>query len=174
MNKAWIAALVLPSMLGAQDISFNLFSSLAPKATSKVEVSLDGILLEMASKFMDDKDPEEAKVKGILVGLKGIYVRSFKFAKPGEFSDADVQAIRGQLKGWSQLVSVQDAEQNTGVFLKTDGKKIMGLVVLAVEPKDLTVVNIVGVIQPEQVRDLSGRFGIPELSGTGKKTPEKK
>ncbi len=173
MSRCWVLALALPAWLGAQDISLNLFTSLASKATEKVEVTLDGTLLQMASMFLDDKDPEEGKVKNALGGLKGIYVRSFKFAKLGEFTDADVQAIRGQLRGWSQIVSVQQAEQNTGVFLKTDGKKIQGMVVLAAEPRQLTVVNIVGSIDLEQLRDLSGHLGIPDLGGTGKKKREK-
>jgi Domain of unknown function (DUF4252) len=173
MSRAWMAMLMLPAMLSAQDISLSLFSSLAPKATEKVEVTLDGALLQMASVFLDDKDQEESKVKGILGGLKGIYVRSFKFAKVGEFSDADIQAVRAQLKGWNQIVNVQQAEQNTGVYLKTDGKKIQGMVVLAAEPKELTVVNIVGSIDLEQLRNLSGHLGIPDLGGAGKKSAEK-
>jgi hypothetical protein len=174
MSRGWIVALALPAMLGAQDISLSLFTSLASKATEKVEVTLDGALLQMASMFMDDKDPEESKVKVIVGGLKGIYVRSFKFAKAGEFTDADLQAIRAQLKGWSQIVNVQQAEQNTGVYLKTDGKKIQGMVVLAAEPKELTVVNIMGSINLEQMRDLSGHLGIPEVGGAGQKPAEKK
>jgi hypothetical protein len=176
MSRAWVLALALalPALLGAQDISLNLFASLAPKASEKVEVTLDGALLQMASVFLNDKDPEEARVKSVLGGLKGIYVRSFKFAKLGEFTDADIQAVRAQLRGWSQIVNVQQAEQNTGVFLKTDGKKIQGMVVLAAEPKELTVVNIVGSIDLEQLRDLSGHLGIPDLGGAGKKQADKK
>jgi hypothetical protein len=174
MSRAWVLALALPAMLGAQDISLNLFSSLASKATVKIEVTLDGVLLQMASVVLDDKDPEEARVKSVLGGLKGIYVRSFKFAKTGEFSDADVQAIRAQLRTWSQIVNVQQPDQTTGVYLKTDGKKIQGMVVLAAEPMELTVVNIVGSIDLDQLRDLSGHLGIPELGGTGKKPPKEK
>ena len=174
MSKWWIVALALPAMLVAQDISFNLFTSLAARATEKADVTLDGALLQLASMFMDSKDPDEAKVKNILSGLKGVYVRSYKFAKAGEYTDADIQAIRAQLKGWSQVVSVQKAEENIGVFLKLDGKKIQGLVVLAAEPKELTVVNIVGSIDLEQLRDLSGHLGIPELGEAGKKAEKKK
>jgi hypothetical protein len=157
-------------MLGAQDISLGLFSSLAPKATEKVEVTLDGPLLQLAAMFMDDKDPEESKVKHILGGLKGIYVRSFKFAKAGEYSDADLQAIRAQLGAWSQIVSVQEATESTGVYLKTDGKKIQGMVVLTAQPMELTMVNIAGAIDLDQMRKLSGHLGIPDLGGTGKNT----
>ena len=177
MSRWWFRAMIvlaLPAMMVAQDISFNLFTSLASKATEKADVNLDGALLQLASMFMDSKDPDEAKVKNILSGVKGVYVRNYKFAKAGEYTDADIQAIRAQLRGWSQVVSVQKAEENTGIFLKTDGKKIQGVVVLAAEPKELTVVNIVGSIDLEQLRELSGHLGIPELGEAGKKAEKKK
>jgi hypothetical protein len=173
LKAVWIVAVALAGLLRAQDVPLNLFSSLAPKATEKVEVTLDGPLLQMAAMFMDDKDPEESQVKQIIVGLKGIYVRSFKFARPGEYSDGDLQAIRAQLGGWSQIVNVQKHDESTGVYLKTDGKKIQGMVVLTAEPMELTVVNIAGAIDLDQMRKLSGHLGIPELGGTGKNKQEK-
>jgi hypothetical protein len=168
------AMLALPAKVAAQDISLDMLTPLAAKATDKVMVTLNGSLLQIAANFMDDKDPEEGKVKTLINGLKGIYVRSFKFSKPGDYSDADLRAVRSQLKGWTEVVTVDEGDEHTGVYLKLDGKKIQGLVVLAAEPRELTVVNIVGSIDPEQLRELSGRFGIPELGGAVKKPGEKK
>src|SRR6266536_738377 len=107
ISKLFFAALALPALLSAQDISLGLFSALAPKAVEKVNVSLDGALLQLAAGFLDKSDPEEAKVKGLVGVLKAIYVRSLTFAKAGEYSNADIKGIRGQLKGWSEIVSVQ-------------------------------------------------------------------
>ena len=170
----WFAALALPALLGAQDISFDLFSSLAPKAAEKVEVNLDSGLLQMAARFLNGKDSDEAKVKGLIAGLKGIYVRSLKFKSPGEYAVADVDRLRAQLKGWNEVVSVRGTEQNTGVFLKSDGSRIQGLVIIAAEPMELTLVNIVGSISPDQVRDLGGKFGIPDLQNVLPKDQKKK
>jgi len=180
MSRGWILALAFPAMLVlpaevvAQDISLDMLNPLAAKASDKVVVTLNGSLLQIAANFMDDKDPEEGKVKSLINGLKGIYVRSFKFAKSGDYSDADLRAVRSQLKGWAEVVTVDEGEEHTGVYLKLDGKKIQGLVVLTAEPRELTVVNIVGSIDPDQLKELSGRFGIPELGGAVKKTPERK
>jgi hypothetical protein len=168
------ALLALPAKVAAQDISLDMLTPLAAKASDKVVVTLSGSLLQIAANFMDDKDPDEAKVKNLINGLRGIYVRSFKFAKTGEYSDADLRAVRSQLKGWTEVVTVDEADQHTGVYLKVDGKKIQGLVVLTAEPKELTVVNIAGSIDPDQLRELSGHFGIPELGGAVKKPAEKK
>lgn len=168
-NRIWLA-LIIPATVWAQDISLNMFASLESKANEKVQVNLEGSLLQMASRFMDNNDPDQAKVKALLNGLKGIYVRSFKFDKPGAYAAADVDKLRAQLKGWNEIVSVRNSKENTGIFLKSDGQKIQGLVVLAAEPLELTVVNISGTIQPDQLKDLSGKFGIPDLGDLGKKT----
>ena len=173
ISKMWVAVLTLPAILGAQDVSLSMFTALAAKAKEKVEVNLDPALLQMAGRFLNDKKPDEAKVKGLLGGLKGIYVRSFTFGKAGEYSAADVDQIRAQLKGWSEVVSVRGATESTGVYLKSDGQKVQGVVILSAEPLELTVVNIVGSIDPDQLKDLSGQFGIPDLRGIGQKAEKK-
>ena len=93
INRIWCVALLLPAMAAAQDIPLDLFASLAPKGTETVEVSLGGTMLQLASRFLSGNDPEEAKVKGLLGGLKGIYVRSYTFKKPGEYSMSDVDRV---------------------------------------------------------------------------------
>jgi hypothetical protein len=56
---------------------------------------------------------------------------------------------------------------NAGVFMKTDGNEIQGILVLAAEARELAIVNIVGNIQPEQIRKLSG-MRLPGISEAGK------
>ena len=38
-----------------------------------------------------------------------------------------------------------------------------GIVVLCAEPKSLTVVSITGILDPSELADLGGHFGIPKL-----------
>ncbi len=140
---------------------------LADKASEVVDVTLDGPLLQLASRFLSNKDPEEARVKQLVSGLKGIYVRSFEFDKEGAYSAADVEAIRSQLKapGWARMVGVVSRKtgENAEVYFRMEGDKATGLVVLAAEPRELTVVNIIGPIDPEQLSELGGHFGVPKL-----------
>jgi Domain of unknown function (DUF4252) len=150
------------------------FDSLKSKADETVEVNLDGNLLRMAMGFLNDKKPEEAEARKLIGGIKGIYVRSLKFDKPGMYSTADVERVRAMLKGpqWSKVVNVESTRKggdNVGVYVRTDGNQMMGLVVLAFEPEELTVVNIVGVIDPAQVRALGGKLGIPSLWDTDRR-----
>jgi hypothetical protein len=47
--------------------------------------------------------------------------------------------------------------------MKLDDDHIGGLVILAAEPKELTVVDIVGSISLEDLSALGGHFGIPDV-----------
>jgi hypothetical protein len=37
------------------------------------------------------------------------------------------------------------------------------LAIIVTDPRELTIVNIVGSIRPEDIRDLGGHFGIPKI-----------
>jgi len=140
---------------------------LAAKASEVVDVTMDANLLQLASRFLSDKDADDAKVKKLIAGLKGIYVRSFQFEKAGEYQDSDVEPIRAQLHtpAWSRIVGVrsQKSGDNAEVYIKTENGKIGGLAILATEPKELTIVSIEGTIDPDQLSELGGHFGIPKV-----------
>lgn len=169
MKRILLALVMVAGVSVAQEFHEMInFDSLKSKAEETVEVNLDGNLLRMAMNFLNDKNEDEAQAKKLIGGIKGIYVRSLKFERPGMYSTADMEKIRALLKGpeWAKMVNVESTKKNgdnVGVFIKTDGKQMSGLVVLAFEPEQLTVVNIVGVIDPAQVRSLGGKFGIPSI-----------
>jgi hypothetical protein len=170
-----IAMPVLLAMLplAAQEIKMPVsLDRLAAKASEVVDVSLDGALLQLASRFLSEKDPDEAHVKKLVGGLKGIYVKSFQFEDRDQYKESDVEELRTQLKapGWSRIVSSRSKRNgdNAEIYLKTDAGQITGLTIIATEPKELTIVNIIGYIRPEDIRDLGGHFGVPKLDLPGK------
>ena len=164
-------ALVLFFAIGpllAQDVKLPAdFDKLAAKASQVVDVSLDGPMLRLAGRFLSNNDPDEAKVKSIVAGLKGIYVRSFEFEKEGEYSPSELDEIRHQLRGpgWSRIVVVMSKKggDNAEIYMKLDDNHIGGLVILCADPKELTVVNIVGNISLDDLSELGGHFGIPDV-----------
>jgi Domain of unknown function (DUF4252) len=111
--------------------------------------------------------------------LKGIYVKNFEFEKPGEYSKADVELIRSQLQkpSWSRIVSSQSKREGetSEVYLMTTsgGGSILGMAIIDAEPKELTVVNIVGPIDIDKLSALEGKMGIPHL-GAGEKESSRK
>jgi Domain of unknown function (DUF4252) len=153
----------------AQDARLDIgrIDGLASKAAETVEVSLDERLLRIAAKFLKQDDPDEAKVKELVSGLKGVYVRVFEFDNPGEYSQGDLEGLRSQLRApaWTKIVGVRSRRdgENVDVHINYQGDNVMGLAIIAAEPKELTVVNIVGPIDLEKLSRLEGQFGIPKL-----------
>jgi hypothetical protein len=177
-SAAQVACLLVcfAALASAQQFQFNL-DRLAAKASDTVEVSLDGSTLQFAAKFLDSKDPDQDKVKKLIAGLSGVYVRSFEFEKTGEWTAADLEGIRTQLKTpeWSKIVSVKSNEGETDeIYLRNENGKLTGVAVIAAEPKELTVVNIVGPIDLESLAELGGHFGIPKLDTPKKDTGKQK
>ena len=170
----WVAvALIAAPAAWAQSAKLNLsyLGTLADRADEVVDVTLDGATLRFAEKFMeaDEDEKDDPEFFQLIKKLSGIYVKSFEFSKPGEYSEADVEAIRAQLRGsaWTKFVNVQsrrDRERDE-IYLMTDpsGKINLGLAILVAEPRELTVVNIVGPIDVEHLAHLEGKMGVPDL-----------
>lgn len=160
--------IALPLAARAQDprIQMNSLDHLAAKANETVDVNIDERLMKMTAKLFSDKDADEKEVKKLIEGLKGIYVKSFEFDTAGQYSTADVDAIRIQLQrpGWTRLVNVMSKKDgNVEVYLLFNGDQVGGLAVLATEEKELTVVNIVGPVDLDKLAQLEGQLGVPEL-----------
>lgn len=166
----------IPALAQDAKLQISRLDNLKDKAENVVEVTLDKNLLQVAAKFLSSKNPEEAAVKELVTKLEGVYVRVFEFDKAGEYQLSDIESIRSQVTasaGWSKIVGVMSRRegQKVDVHLKTDGQGLIrGLVILAAEPRELVVVNIVGEIDLEKLRQLEGNFGIPklDLEKTGK------
>jgi Domain of unknown function (DUF4252) len=142
---------------------------LAAKASEVVDVNLDGSMLKLAAKFInqDEDEKDDVELKQMLQNMKGIYVKSFEFEKEGEYSDADVDAIRSQLRApaWSRIVSVRSKKEgdNAEVYLMGSESNVQGLAIIAADPKELTVVNIVGPIDLDKLSELGGHMGVPNI-----------
>ena len=166
-------AALMAGLASAQQFKFDLLDRLAARASNVVDLSLNGATLQFAAKFLRGKNADEAKVKKLIAGLEGIYIKTFEFSKAGEYSTADLDAIRKQLVApqWSRIVGVKSGQDGevAEVYLRNDKDKINGVAIIAAEAKELTVVNIAGPIDLESLSDLGGQFGIPKVDvGKGK------
>ena len=152
----------------AQDSRLQLtgLDHLAAKASQSVDVNIDEKLIRIALKVFSDNDPEEREVKKVVAGIKGIYVKRFEFETDGQYTAADMETIRTQLRGpgWTRLVNVRSQKEgNLEVYLLMNGETVGGLTVLSSDLRELTVVNIVGPVDLDKLAKLEGQFGIPEL-----------
>lgn len=164
-----LAAALVP--LWGQEIKLpGSLDRLAEKAEESVVVTLDKSMLQLTGKFLD-KDQDGLRTRNLISGLDSIYVRSFEFAGEGEYSKADVEAVRAQLQApaWSRIVGVRSKRDRGDVdvyFKDTGNGQLGGIFVIAAEPRELTVVHIVGKLDPGKLADLGGEFGIPRLESS--------
>jgi len=154
------------------------FSGLTDKASESVNVTLGPELLGMASRFLSSANPEEAAAKKLVASLTGIYVRNYTFDTDYAYPKADIDGVRRQLSapGWTRMVETRSRKENTDVdvYVLLDHGRAQGLAVIASEPREFTIVNIVGNIDLEQLHDLQ-QLGVPdlELETTKKPVPTK-
>ena len=169
ISIALVAAVCGAAPVRAQNARLQIdhLDKLFPKAVETVDVRVDGALLLMASKFLRSDKADEAAVKEIVQALKGVYVKGVEFDKEGEYSEADVEAVRRQLSapGWERIVGVRSKRggDNVEVFLMINNDAVIeGIGVLISDPKQVMVVNVVGPLDPEKINNLRGQFGIPK------------
>jgi len=172
---ATLIACGVAALLQAQQLKLNL-EHLASKSSNVVDLSLSGSTLQFAARFMDGNDPDESKVKKLIAGIEGIYVKSFQFKQDGAWSQSDLDGVRNQLRApeWQRMIgykSVEDKE-NAEIFVRYENKKVTGVAIVATEARQFTVVNIAGPIDLDSLADLSGHFGMPKLEMPPKKKLE--
>jgi hypothetical protein len=173
------ALLALPALAFAADpgrLQLPDFTALSKKATQSVDISLDPSLLHLASGVINSDDGGNASaVNGVIQGIRGIYVRSYTFDKPGEYSKADVKSVEAQLlaPGWQPIVSTHDLKQgnNVDIYILRNGNRTDGLAIIAADPRQLTIVNIVGAIDLAKLAHLQGQFGVPKIGLSADGTP---
>jgi hypothetical protein len=168
------ALLALPALALAADpgrLQLPDFSALSKIATQSVDISLDPSLLHLASGVISSNDAGNgAAVNGLIRGIRGIYVRSYTFDKPGAYSKADIKAVEAQLfaPGWQAVVSTHDLKQgnNVDIYIRRTGDRTDGVAIIAADPRQLTIVNIVGSIDLAKLAQLQGQFGVPRVGLT--------
>jgi hypothetical protein len=135
---------------------------LATRASNYTEVTLDRKMLDFASRFMDKED--DAEGKRIIAKLNGIYVRTYEFDKPGQYTPDDLASIRRQFQtaDWNPIVKQRskDGSDDSDIYLKVVNGDIQGMFILNSEPKELNFVFISGPIHPEDLDSINGNFGI--------------
>ena len=148
------------------------FDKLAAKAKEVVDIKLDANLLALAALSHGKEAHGAVGVKNVSK-LKGGFIRSYEFDQEGEYSQADVEAVRNQLHeaGWSCMVNVRNNKSHETAqvcFHSTDGTPD-GLAVVAAEPKELTIVNLVGTGDLAALGSLGDQVHLSDMSFTNKK-----
>ena len=161
-----LALVAVPA--SAQRINLDIpgLAGLADRAAEVVDITLDSTMLRLAAKFLGGNDPDEREIRDMINGLQGIYVRSYEFSKEGEYDRGLIEKVKSQLgPSWKPLVTVRSkTKDNVNIMADVRGDRIHGLVIIATEPREFTLVNIVGDIDIDRLSKLEGEFGIPKIT----------
>ena len=174
--KRQIATLMLgAAMLGAPILAQNsplslptpLEKQLAARASNVTEVTLGKDMLAFAAKFMNGDDKNNAATRRLIEGLDGIYVRDYEFEQPGQYSLEEIESLRKQFQSpqWTPLVHERDRKsgESTDVMMKMVNGESQGMFVLSAEPKELSIVLILGPIRMDELGKLTGLGGLGAL-----------
>lgn len=182
MNMKWIATSILAALAvvaGAQEklpAPSPLEKTLAARASDVTEVTLSKDMLNFAAKFMDKDDAEGRQ---LIQNLDGIYVRTYEFEKDGAVTPEEFEQIRAhyETSEWTPMVHERERKNHeiTDVMMKQVNGETRGLLVLADEPTELTIVLILGPIKPEDLSKLHGLSGLGNIGAiqAGKKKGDK-
>jgi hypothetical protein len=124
-------------------------------------------MLAFASKFMNGKDQDDAATRALITGLDGIYVREYEFDKEGQYSMDEIEQLRKyfETSEWTPIVRERERKsgETTDVMVKLVNGESRGMFVLTAEPKELTIVLILGPIKMEDLGKLKGLSGLGSL-----------
>jgi hypothetical protein len=146
--------------------------AIAERASDVTEVTLGKNMLAFAAKIMNGKDSDEAETRHLIEGLDGIYVREYEFDKDGQFSADEVEQLRKyfETSEWSPIVKERQRKtgESTDVMVKLVNGESHGMFILDVEPRELTIVLILGPVHMDDLSKLKGIGGLDALGDIAK------
>lgn len=132
-----------------------------------VEINLTAPMLRLVAAFAGEGDPELA---ALVEGLEAVRVRS------AELAEGDREAVRSRIRaagrwldeqGWAPMVKMREGGDEVLIYsrLAADGA-VEGMTVVAIEDGEVTVVNLVGRVDPAQLGRILNGLDLP-LSPSG-------
>lgn len=169
LGAAWAPPLIAQTAAAPMMLPAPLEKELSAKASDVTEVTLGKNMLDFAAKFMDGSDKDQAAVRQLIQGLDGIYVRSYEFDKEGAYSMDQVEKLRHAFETpeWQPIVRTRERKgsEATDVLVKQVNGETRGMFILATEPRELTIVMILGPIRMDQLAQLKDLGGLGAVLG---------
>jgi Domain of unknown function (DUF4252) len=145
---------------------------LAARASDVTEVTLGKNMLAFAAKVMNGKKDDDAEARHLIEGLDGIYVREYEFDKAGQYSADEVDQLRKyfETSEWTSMVKERERKsgESTDVMVKLVNGESHGIFILSTEPKELTIVLILGPIKLDELGQLKHIGGLGALADVAK------
>lgn len=150
---------------------------LAARASNVTEVTLGKNMLDFAAQFMSGKDEDDVEARKLIQGLDGIYVRDYEFEKDGDYTPEQLEQLRQyfETSQWTPIVRDRErkSRESTDVMVKMVNGESRGMFILDAEPKEISIVLILGPIRMDQLGQLKGLSGLGALGSVTAKTKDK-
>ncbi len=129
----------------------------------RLEVNVKGSLLRLVVEASRHEDPGLAEV---LSRLRAVQVRTYDLPsdhKSPILERTDNLVRRLSRSGWETVVRVRETHDHVDLYLRESGDLISGLMLVVIENKQATFVNIVGNIDPAEIALIGRQFNIDPL-----------
>jgi hypothetical protein len=145
---------------------------LATRASDVTEVTLGKNMLAFAAKVLNGKNEDDAEAKHLIEGLDGIYVREYDFDKDGQYSVEDIDQLRKyfETSEWTSMVHEHNKKtgETSDIMVKLVNGESHGIFILDAEPKELSIVLILGPIHMDDLGKLKVIGGLSALGEVAK------
>lgn len=131
---------------------------------SSVDVNLRGAMLRLVGAAVLNDEPGLSELVSELEAMR-VLVSSVSDLD-AEATAAAIERAAGQLdeKGWQRVVRVREDGEQVHLYVREQEDEIVGLTVLVLELEDeVTLINLAGRIDPEQLMTIGQAFDIPTL-----------
>ena len=149
--------------------------NIASERATRTSITFDRDMLQAASGFLNEGSD------GPAAGLNSITVENYHFHEPAFYIPESMHALVAAYRdaGWKHLVdqnatAAQSASPNkplTDLWLHFRGAEIDDVTVLVRGRKEMSVIEVSGVLKPLDLVHLSGHFGIPKVDPSAVMVP---
>jgi len=130
----------------------NLDSPGMNETNRTMSLSLGRTTLRFAARFMDD----EPETQALLRSLDGVRVRTYEVHGDVRMITQNFNHMGDKLgkDGWDPIMLVKEEGELTQMYAKFSDSGIKGLTIVSVDDEDVTVVNVMGDIDPGSYGDV--------------------
>ena len=166
--KRYLSVILLAAapMAYGQALKLEVFDRLKDKAKEAVDLNLPKDLIGVAAGVLGNGGGDAGKAKKLAAGLNSVLVKSLEFDKPGVYTDNDVKNLIAELgtPGWKLVISANEKNEKSRIWFKSsENGEFGGIRIMSAEGKELSVIEILGKVNLEDLKDLGG-LGIPNLN----------
>ncbi len=159
-----IACLCLAAPACAQDPgpTAAILRTLKASSQDSVDISFGRVSLTLLAAFMDDNDADGAAIKTLFRSLKSLSVHHYEFGEGSKYASTDIATLRSQIADpqWSRIVEVHDEARHEDVDISVamTRDKISGVVIIATQPREVTVITADGSLDLDEIDRLRRHF----------------